>query len=119
MLTAEAHIQTDRPNRYLDQLCRHTSQMGPHLRHRPRNPFGADTSGPPEVQHVEWTDTHGIVRLNWGQWTAQATPHMLTLRAEATDEKNLQRIQDLLAGRLEKIGRRDHLTVTWQRPDPP
>jgi len=51
-----------------------------------------------------------------GQWTGRATPDTLTLRAEATDEKNLQRIQDLLAGRLEKIGRRDHLTVTWQRP---
>jgi hypothetical protein len=57
--------------------------------------------------------------LTWGQWTLQATPDALTLHAEAANEEDLQRIQDLLAARLEKIGRRDHLTVTWQRPDAP
>jgi hypothetical protein len=43
----------------------------------------------------------------------------LTLRAEADSEENLRRIQDLLTARLEKIGRRDHLTVNWQPPAPP
>jgi len=119
MLTAEAHVQTDRPNRYLVQLCRHASQMGQHRGHRPRTHDGADTHTPPEIQHTEWSDTHGTVRMNWGQWTVHATPGALMLRAEASDEKNLQQIEDLLGGRLEKIGRRDHLTVTWQRPDAP
>lgn len=116
MPTAEARIETERASRYLVQLCKHTSQMSRYLHPRPRARGGGDTHAPPEVQHVECSDTHGIVRLNLGQWTGRATPDALTLRAEATDEKDLQRIQDLLAGRLEKIGRRDHLTVTWQRP---
>jgi hypothetical protein len=119
MLTAEALVQTDRPHRYLVQLCKHASQMGQHRGHRPRTHDGADTHTPPEIQHTEWSDTHGIVKLNWGQWTVHAAPGTLTLRAEAIDEKNLQQIQDLLGGRLEKIGRRDHLTVAWQRPDAP
>jgi len=38
------------------------------------------------------------------------------LRVEAADEDNLRRLQDLIASRLERFGRRDRLTVTWQRP---
>ncbi len=117
MLIAEAHVQTDRPSRYLVQLCRHADQMGQRRLHRARSHDGGDTHTPPEVQHVEWSDTYGIVRLSLGQWTMEATADELTLRAEATNERDLQRIQDLVAGRLEMIGRRDHLTVTWRRPD--
>jgi hypothetical protein len=39
---------------------------------------------------------------------------MLTLRAEADDPASLARIQELIAGRLEKFGRRERLIVTWQ-----
>jgi len=34
MLTAEAHVQTEHPDRYLVQLCRHAQQVH-RLRHRP------------------------------------------------------------------------------------
>lgn len=112
MPTAEAHVRTDRPSRYLIQLCRHASQMGQQLRHRPRSHDSGDA--PPEVRHVEWSDTHGIVTLNCGRWTMQATPGTLGLRAEAADTETLRRIQDLLAARLGKIGRRENLKVTWQ-----
>jgi hypothetical protein len=91
--------------------------MGQHLRHRPRTHDGGHV--PPEVRHVEWSETQGIVRLSWGQWTMQATADALTLRVEAADEESLRRIQDLVAGRLERFGRRDHLTVNWQRPQAP
>ena len=49
----------------------------------------------------------------------QGSPDTLTLRAEATNEENLQRIQDLITRNLERFGRRDHLTVNWQRPEAP
>lgn len=68
---------------------------------------------------TEWSDTDGRVSLSWGQRTMEATPDTLTLRAEATDEQSLQRIQDLVAGHLERFGRRDHLTVNWHRPHTP
>jgi hypothetical protein len=90
--------------------------MGRHLPHRPR-PHGGEVALPLEVQHVEWSDTDGTVRLNWGRWTLHATAGTLVVRAEAEDEESLRRIQDLLAKRLETIGRREHLAVTWQRPD--
>jgi hypothetical protein len=38
----------------------------------------------------------------------------LTLGAEAADETSLRQIEDLLTVRLEKFGRREHLTVTRQ-----
>ncbi|MCA1706593.1 MAG: DUF2218 domain-containing protein [Actinobacteria bacterium] len=118
MLSAEAHVETERASRYLIQLCRHARQMGQHRPHRPRTHDGTDTQTPPEVRHVEWSDTYGIVSLSVGRLTMQATPDTLTLHAEATTEEKLQRIQDLLARRLETIGRRDHLTVNWERLEP-
>jgi hypothetical protein len=51
----------------------------------------------------------------------QAGPGLLTLHAEAPDPGSLARIQDLVAGRLEKFGHREQLAVTWkpvQAPGP-
>jgi len=116
MLTAEAQIETRRPSRYLIQLCKHASDMGGHRGHGPRARHAAGApEGRPQLQHAEWSDTHGIVSLNWGQCTLQATSTALILRAEAADEENLRRIQDLIARRLESFGRRDHLKVDWQQ----
>lgn len=47
----------------------------------------------------------------------RATPDALVLRVEAANEDDLQRMQDLIAMRVEKIGRRDRLTVPWQRSE--
>jgi hypothetical protein len=121
MLTAQAHIQTEHPSRYLVQLCRHANNInhkGQHL-HEGQHLHVGQAQVRPEVLHVEWTDTDGILSLNWGQCTMQAGPDTLTLRVEATDEENLQRVQDLLAGDLERFGRRDQLKVTWQRSSKP
>jgi hypothetical protein len=112
MLTAEAVIQTEHPDRYLIQLCNHVSKLGGHQRHRPRPHNGH--AAPPDM-HAEWTSTDGVVSLAWGRWTMHAGPGTLTLRAEAADQENLRRIQDLVTARLEKIGRRDQLIVSWRQ----
>src|SRR5438105_999919 len=113
MPAAEAIIETEDPARYLARLCQHASQMGQRLRHhRPRR--HGNGAEPPEVQHAEWSGTNGLVRLNCGQWTMKAIPGALRLRAEAADEENLRRIQDLITTRLKNFGRREHLTVTWR-----
>jgi hypothetical protein len=84
-------------------------------RHRPRNHGGRDA--PPEVRHVERSDTHGILDFGWGRCTLQATAEGLLLRAEATNEENLLRIQNGIAGRLQTIGGRDGLKVDWQETE--
>jgi hypothetical protein len=45
----------------------------------------------------------------------EATDDALILRVEASDDDSLRRLQDGIAGRLQTIGRRDRLTVTWCR----
>ena len=113
MVTAEALIATDRPERYLVQLCQHAGRMHGPRAHRPAGHRGGDG----EVRHAEWTEDYGVIRTSWGDCTLRRAPGALTLRVQAADEDNLRRLQDLIAGRLERFGRRDRLTVTWQRPD--
>jgi hypothetical protein len=115
MLTAEARIQTSQPSRYLVQLCRHASSIN----HKILHPRAGRAHAGPDVQHVEWSDTDGTLTFGWARCTLQAGPDTLTVRAEAASEENLQRIQDLITRNLERFGRRDHLKVTWQRPEAP
>jgi hypothetical protein len=115
MLTNEARIQTEHPSRYLVRLCRHADSIG----HKLVQLHPGHAQARPEVKHVEWSDAAGTLTLNWGTCTMQAGPDTLTVRAEAATEEDLQRIQDLITRNLERFGRRDHLKVTWQRPQAP
>jgi hypothetical protein len=108
MPTTEGHVRTDRPSRYLVQLCRHAD----HMRERQEH-------GSPEVRRVEWSENQGTVELDQGTWTLVAAEDVLTVRVEAVDDENLQRMRSLLADRLEQIGRRDRLAVCWQGEAPP
>ena len=113
MPNAAARIPTERADRYLGQLCRHLGQMS-RMRHRtPTGPGGQ----PPAITHVDRSDTTGTIRFAQGTCTLEAAADALTVRVEAEDEDTLRRLQDGIARRLETIGRRDHLTVRWQRSD--
>src|SRR6266550_1243490 len=120
MLIAEATIETDRPSRYLVQFCKHAAAMGGSQGHGPRGHLRA-LLGRSEVQvHAEWSETRGVVRFDpWGQCTVTATVDTLTLRVEATDEDGLERIQDIITRNFNRFGRRERLTVDWQRPETP
>ena len=115
MLTAEADIRTEHAARYLARLCDHAGKWHPWPPPGHRRPFDAHGDVAPEVRRVECSGTEGTVSLDWGQWTMRALPGLLAVRAEAADEESLRRIQDLLTARLQKFGRREHLTVIWQR----
>ena len=102
MLIAEASVATERPSRYLVQLCRHVNLVAQ------RNPqMGA---------HVEWSDDRGVISFGWGRCTLRALPGVLGLRAEAPDEEGLHRLEQRVAEKLEQVGARDRLTVTWTPP---
>jgi hypothetical protein len=116
MLTAEAVIPTEHPDRYLARLREHASKMSGHSGHWKRHRQAGHT--PPEVRAAEWSDLSGTVTLNWGRWTAQAGDDAITLRAEAADPESLQRITDMLTTRLQAFGSRERLTVTWQPAGP-
>jgi hypothetical protein len=115
MMITEARVETERPSRYLVQLCSHLSNQGGHLTGRVRGHLGSRSHGRPEgpVQ-VEWTESAGSISLDWGRCALRADPGALVLRAEATDAENLGRIQELMATHLARFARREPLTVTWQ-----
>jgi hypothetical protein len=108
MLTAETIIQTTNASRYLVQLCQHATKFSHRLRHL------HTTRERPEVLGVDWTDTHGTLNLSWGQCTLDADPTTLTVRVEAQTEERLRQVQDIITADLERFGRRDGVTVTWQ-----
>jgi hypothetical protein len=72
----------------------------------------------PEVQHAEWSDTDGTLTFSCGRCTMHVGTDTLMVRAEATNEENLRRIQHPITRNLDRFGRRDHLKVNWQRPRP-
>ncbi|MCF1595741.1 DUF2218 domain-containing protein [Streptomyces muensis] len=112
MPIAEARVETDRPSRYLVQLCKHLSNKGRHLGHRP--PGHRPPGLRPDQIHVEWSDTQGVLTLPWGRCTLHAERDALVLRAEGDDEQGLRRLQELMATHLERFGRREGLQVNWQ-----
>jgi len=112
MPAAEARIPTPNAGRYLARLGQHAGKMGRRLRHQPRSHAGG--GAPPAIRHARWSDTDATLALDRGQCTLHAEPGVLMLRAEADTEDTLTQIQDLIAGRLQKFGRREHLTVTWR-----
>ena len=124
MLTADARVETARPSRYLAQICRHInniynsdrdlSQATRHQRSNHAAGEGQPSTKPPV--HVEWSDVYGTVTSGKFKITMHANSVELTLRAEAADPATLRRIQDLLTGLIDRIGRRDHLALQWQPP---
>ena len=106
-----AHVSTQRASRYLAQLCKHSGQMARLAFHQPRGHDGGGAM--PVPQHTDWSGADGMIDFGWGRCTLHATDSELTLHAEAGDPQQLQRVQDGIARRLERIGRRDQLTVTW------
>jgi hypothetical protein len=113
MPRAETRIATDHPSRYLVHLCQHATKFNHKLRHL----HGRAGQERPEILDVTWTDTTGTLRLNWGTCTLHVEDNTLTVHAEAADEANLKRVQDIITADLERFGRRDHLKVNWTRPD--
>lgn len=135
MPSAEAHIPTPRADRYLHQLCDHLDHMSPGERpttSRSGTGHGAgrgadDTShgaghgspghdGPPRVLRVHRAENRAHIEFDWGTCDLTATANDLTVRVSADHLETLARGQQLLQQRIETIGRRDQLAVTWDQP---
>ncbi|MFC5032812.1 DUF2218 domain-containing protein [Streptomyces sp. DSM 41987] len=75
MYSAEAEIRTDRASRYLVQLCKHFSNRGSALRHRPRLHAGGGrpvTEAEAALMQVQWSETRGEVDFGWALCSLQA-----------------------------------------------
>jgi hypothetical protein len=94
-LTSTARVATVKPAPYLKQLCRHFG-------HRNEVSFG---------------DRSGDIRLPSGVCSLEATATAeLTLVATAADQENLEQLQRVIGGHLERFGSKDELAVSWSAP---
>ena len=124
MPASYAHVPTSRAARYLAQLCSHGRLMSRLAHRRPSGHGqgqghgdgggdGRGNDGAPPVATASSAGTEGVIDFGWGRCTLRAAPGELTLYAEATDPRRLRQIEDGISARLQRIGRRDQLTVTW------
>jgi CspA family cold shock protein len=107
MPTAEARVRTDRASRYLNQLCGHTARISSHGHHH------GDGTAMVVPRRAESSGTDGIIEFDGGRCLLRAEDEHLVLLAEADEEQHLRLVQDAVAERLRRIGRRDQLVVTW------
>ena len=103
MPTAEATVSTDRASRYLQQLCSHASRI--------RHSHGRGHAGP---SAEATSDTTGRITLGTAICDLTAGPTSLALHATADDEEQLRALQEAVSRTLERVGRRDGLTVVWR-----
>jgi hypothetical protein len=118
MPASDARVPTTRAARYLAQLCSHGRLMSRLTRHRApghsqEHGAGHAADGAPPAPTATSAGAEGIIDFGWGRCTLRATDAALTLHAEAEDPRRLRQIEDGVAARLQRIGRRDQLTVTW------
>lgn len=103
MPTTEAHVPTERASRYLQQLCSHASRM--------RHGLGFGHAGPAAEAT---SNTTGRITRGTAICELTADPTGLTLRATADDAEQLRSLQEAVTRTLERVGRRDGLSVVWR-----
>lgn len=111
MLAEETRVATQRASRYLVQLCEHLDQLtGRSRSHAFARRHGG---GAPAILNVEWSAERGVVRFERATFILASAPDALMLRVEAEDVESLERIKRALSKRIEAIGRRDGLAISW------
>jgi len=123
MPASYTRIPTSRAARYLTQLSSHGRLMSRLARHRAPgrgqgHGDGHVNGGAPPVATASSAGAEGVIDFGWGRCTLRATAGALTMYAEAGDPQRLRQIQDGISARLQRIGRRDQLAVTWTEAPP-
>lgn len=89
--TAEAHVATTLPRRYMGQLCKHFEHKLP----------------------VTLTDTHGHIAFGAGTCDLEVAQDVLILRASAADATGLAQVQDVVARHLLRFAFREPPEIVW------
>ena len=92
-IKSTAAVATDKPVPYMRQLCKHFG-------HKVDTSFGEDS---------------GYIQFDFGRCELHAADGMLTLDVSAPDAESHERIERVIGSHLERFGRRDELSVAWDR----
>ena len=91
-ITSHAEVVTDKPVAYMRQLCKHFG-------HKTDASFGEDT---------------GYIQFDFGRCEMHAADGTLRLEVTAPDGEQHERMEQVVGSHLERFGRRDALSVSWQ-----
>ena len=92
-ITTTAEVATDKPVPYMRQLCKH---------------FGHKTD-------AAFDEDSGHIQFEFGRCELHAHEGRLELVVTAADAEAQERMERVIGSHLERFGRRDELTVDWQR----
>ncbi|KIV74565.1 DUF2218 domain-containing protein [Metapseudomonas otitidis] len=90
-LVASTHVVTETPARYISRLCKHFAHRIP-------------------VSHDE---QQGRIQFDIGLGLLQAEAGGLTLRVEAEDAVNLERLKEVMASHFERFAWQEALQLNW------
>lgn len=93
MVSSEARVQTTMSARYMTQLCKHFEHKLP----------------------VSYDQEHGRIEFDSGVCSMTAAGDVLTLRADAADEEQLGRLENVVVRHLERFAFRDKPEIRWSR----
>ncbi|BCD84920.1 hypothetical protein PSm6_13270 [Pseudomonas solani] len=91
-LTASAHVVTDTPARYISRLCKHFAHRIP----------------------VSFDEHQGRIEFDFGIGLLHAEAGGLTLKVEAADTANLEKMKDVIASHFERFAWQEALQLDWR-----
>jgi catechol 2,3-dioxygenase len=91
-LSARAVVATEKPSPYLLQLSKHFAHK----------------------LEVRFDERRSVIPLAAGHAALEAGDGELVITASAHTPADLERVEHVIGGHLERFGRRDELSVTWQ-----
>jgi uncharacterized protein len=91
-IKSRAEVATAKPVAYMRQLCKHFG-------HKVDASFGEDD---------------GYIQFDFGRCELHASDGTLVLEVSAPDEESHERMERVVGSHLERFGRRDELSVSWE-----
>ena len=90
-IKSTAEVATDKPVAYMRQLCKH---------------FGHKVD-------ASFDDDSGYIQFEFGRCELRAADSTLALEVSAADAESHERMERVIGSHLERFGRRDELSVSW------
>ena len=90
-ISSRAEVATAKPVAYMRQLCKH---------------FGHKVD-------ASFDEDSGYIQFEFGRCDLHASDGTLTLDVSAPDVESHERMERVIGSHLERFGRRDELSVTW------
>ncbi len=90
-IRSSAEVATDKPVPYMRQLCKH---------------FGHKVD-------ASFDDDSGYIQFEFGRCELHTSDGTLRLEVSAADAESHERMERVIGSHLERFGRRDELSVSW------